>query len=499
MATQSSTTEGTPAKPVPIKMLADSDWLAYVAKAYAVFLAIYFPMMTNIPLTIDAEFSATSASTLAWLVQGRWTTYFLTLVMSSPVVPYFTIAVFGLCAAAAYTILLAACGIRRDIKTLAGFSVFIGFPIWSTLLEFPANTVAAGVALLFCMIAAAMLADRPLRPFLFLGQIIAVTLAVGAYQAFIFVYFSTGIAVVFFREKEARVILKYVLIIILVSIFSIVLHFMIQEFLLIYYNLPKLYIGMFLNPSLIISDPIKIFSISINNLYSIYTGSASLFGYHIFMTPLLVGLAIISAWRITILNGILIIGALLSPLPFLLISGGGLPVRTLIAIPIAIGICSLVLIESKWAFARYTGILFTIFLTLQSAAAISQYQAARDLTARFDHATAAEIYHRIGAMAEDNHVKVVDFFGALQPPQLYPIIPSSTAGASFFSWDGGNPWRMLTYMKMLGFSDLNLASAETRQMLKGEYEEMPRWPAAGSVRKFGDIILVKLGDLPGHY
>lgn len=499
MVTQSSITERTSAKPDLIGMFAEPDWLAYVAKAYAVFLVIYFPMMTNIPLTIDAELNATSSSAIGWLIQGRWTTYFLTLIMFRPVVPYFTIAVFGLCATIAYTILLAGCGVRRDVKTLAAFSVFIGFPVWSTLLEFPANTVAAGVALLLCMVAAAMLADRPVRPPLLIGQIIAVALAVGAYQSFIFIYIAAGFAVVFFREKNSREIFKYTAIICVISLFSIALHFIVQEFLFLYLGLSQAYIGVFFHPHLIISDPIAVFLRSFDIIYKIYSGDELLFGYYIFSTPLLIVLALVSAWCLSLLRGVLIIGVLLTPFPLLLVSGGWLPVRTLIAAPVAIGICSLVLVESKRRIVRCTGVVFSVILALQSVGAISQYQAARDLTTKFDHATAAEIYYKVHSVSGEDGPKTVDFFGSLQPPQLYPIIPSSTAGASFFSWDGGNPWRMLTYMKMLGFSDLNLPSVETRHALKGEYAEMPKWPAPGSVRKVGDIILVKLGDQPGHY
>lgn len=35
--------------------------------------------------------------------------------------------------------------------------------------------------------------------------------------------------------------------------------------------------------------------------------------------------------------------------------------------------------------------------------------------------------------------------------------------------------------------------------MKAEFATMPKWPAEGSVRKIGDVVLIKLSDVPGVY
>lgn len=486
-----------------IEIISSRDNFLFMVKLYILYVLIYFPMMTSLPLTIDAELNTISPYAIGWIMQGRWTTYFLTLVMPMPVVPYFTIAVFGLFSSISYNILLISCNLRKDMRTLLAFAVFISFPIWSTLLEFPANTVSAGLALLLCVIAAAELARNPFRFLSLLGQVAAVTLAVGAYQSFVFVYIAFAIGVVLFQDGQIRNTVRLVCIIALVSVLSVISHLIIQTILLEIYEINQQYIGTFFHPLLLINDTITVVMRSLLVFYNIYTGNKDFFGVFLWAVPFIIALSIVSVCHKSLFKGFLLAASFLLPLPLLLISGGWLPFRTLIAIPVSIGICTLFLVQSEWLGVRRMGIFLSAVLALQSAAAISQYQGARILTEKFDQATGAEIYYRISSVAETDGSKTVDFFGALQGPQIYPVIPStignSTAGASFFSWDGGNPQRMLAYMKMLGFSDLNLAPVETRQALKGEYAEMPRWPAPGSVRKLGDIILVKLGDQPGHY
>lgn len=472
------------------------SWLARFASLFLLFTIIYFPMMVTFPLTIDAEFAAVSTDPLVWLAQGRWTTYLVTRAFFQPVVPYLTIAFFGICAAISYTVLARACDNGFRSSMLVGFGVFIGFPVWSTLLEFPANTPSAGVALLLCALAAAALVDKPLRPFLFIGQVLAVAIAIGAYQSFVLVYLVLALTVAYHRhDREA---IRLLAVAAIVAVAGVIVHFSIQTISLRLAGMSSAYIGNFFKPSLLLADPWAVIVRSIDTVARLYLGSSSMFGFSIWAAPALVALALaISAGR-SLVSVLLVSAALAAPLPLAAMAGGWLPIRSLIAVPVVMGFCALICVSSKWRFARYTGGALAGLLILQSAAAISQYQAQRDLTAKFDQTAAANLYGRIGEAAGPGPYQV-DFFGALQPAPLYAVIPSSTAGASFFSWDNGNPWRMLAFMRMLGYADLSLAPNDVRELMKAEFATMPKWPATDSVRKVGGTVLVKLGDQPGLY
>jgi hypothetical protein len=89
--------------------------------------------------------------------------------------------------------------------------------------------------------------------------------------------------------------------------------------------------------------------------------------------------------------------------------------------------------------------------------------------ARHDQALAAAVYGELvrqnGGGGTAQHPLLVHFSG-VQPfgtdarqgcdflHRYYPIASTTTTGASFFWWDGGNAWRIVSYMNLLGYTDL---------------------------------------------
>jgi hypothetical protein len=91
----------------------------------------------------------------------------------------------------------------------------------------------------------------------------------------------------------------------------------------------------------------------------------------------------------------------------------------------------------------------------------------------------------------------IDFYGAKPFAAPFKRAWSATGGSSFFEWDGGNPERMINYMRLIGFTNLVLPTAAERPALVPVVQTMPVWPAEGSVRLANGTILVKLGAEPG--
>jgi hypothetical protein len=129
------------------------------------------------------------------------------------------------------------------------------------------------------------------------------------------------------------------------------------------------------------------------------------------------------------------------------------------------------------------------------------------MVARHDQALAAAIYGELarqnaGAGSAQHPIKV--HFSGSRPfggdnaqscdflHRHYPIAPSTTIGASFFAWDGGNVQRIVSYMNLIGYIDLQSYVPQPQQDAKAAYASMPAWPAPGSVARFGEGFLVKL-------
>ena len=120
----------------------------------------------------------------------------------------------------------------------------------------------------------------------------------------------------------------------------------------------------------------------------------------------------------------------------------------------------------------------------------------RRLTYQHDVELASRIYDRIAQAApgfDRTKPYNVAFYGAHEFKTVYPHVSSSSWSGSFFQWDRGNPQRMIYFMNIVGFSNLRIMNRQTRAPFEAKLEQMPVWPAAGSVFVQDDAVLVRLG------
>ncbi|WP_181180698.1 glucosyltransferase domain-containing protein [Mesorhizobium sp. B2-4-6] len=472
------------------------------ARLWLLFVAIYFPMMTTLPLYIDAEIAATRDSGGAWIAQGRWMTYvLLRYILPFPVVPAFTVGLFGLCAAIAYMLVLRGCRQPFGASSFLAFAAFAAFPIWSCLLEFPANTSSAGFGLLLCGVVAYTV-ERHLtenhKVFWAIVMVVSATAAIGTYQAFAFVALVVGLAVVFFSDSERKI--RDTISVFALIVASIAMHLLIQKLFVTFSGIPLAYIEAFMRPDILLANPLGVVGRTIANSVLVLTGARSMFGTAIWASGFLIALAaFIVITQRRFISTLLLLMILLAPFPLMLLAGGLVPMRTLLAVPGSICVCSIVVMNSKSKQLRITGYILTGTLAIQSAAAISQYQAERLLAADFDRQMASRIYEKMSEVADLSKPQKFDIYGGVVRPNLYSIAVGSTAGASFFSWDGGNIERMSAYLQMQGYKNLVQLPGNQRRALKPEFNAMPVFPANGSVRLLNDVVLVKLGLQSGYY
>jgi hypothetical protein len=118
------------------------------------------------------------------------------------------------------------------------------------------------------------------------------------------------------------------------------------------------------------------------------------------------------------------------------------------------------------------------------------------LTQKHDEMLASNIYQRIAEVNPDFDREKpyrVYFYGAKHMETIYPNPSSSTMASSFFSWDNGNPNRMVLYMKLIGINNLEPIDKSQYDKFAHYLVSMPVWPASGSVKVVDDVTLVKLG------
>src|SRR5262249_21738892 len=103
-------------------------------------------------------------------------------------------------------------------------------------------------------------------------------------------------------------------------------------------------------------------------------------------------------------------------------------------------------------------------------------QAANHFARVHDNQLAAAIHARVAEAAPDvdkTHKYTIDVFGAKPFDTIYPRPFSSTAGFSFFEWDGGDMSRIVAYMRLIGYDDLVAATPQQRHDDAAVFAQMP--------------------------
>jgi hypothetical protein len=180
------------------------------------------------------------------------------------------------------------------------------------------------------------------------------------------------------------------------------------------------------------------------------------------------------------------------------INGGYLSYRNLLGVPL--GIAALVftaMSATRLRLARAVLVLLSAVCLFGFANSANRLFYARSLVVEADRDLADRIVDRIHALGvvPESSPTAVEFVGAhqMQESPVFPRISSSTLGASFFEWEGGNPRRIAIFMRSMGY-DLRPITAQQLEPLPERIKMMPLWPGEGSVRYIDGVIVVKFTD-----
>ncbi|WP_085710796.1 MULTISPECIES: glucosyltransferase domain-containing protein [unclassified Pseudomonas] len=476
--------------------------------------------IVNFFLSIDDEAGAFRTDPSIWIADGRWTAFIVEkFIFTQPVMPFVPNLFFYVCLAASYMFILRAYQLRFSWITALAYGVLIAHPIWWFIAEFYSNTPSTGLGILSLSIATYIIMKtgahdrvgaKKIIPLL--GASCFIAIAIGAYQSLVMFYLVAAIgAVIFeFQNKQSTALvgrsipLKRIMYLIAALIMGLIIYVIINKFAQSFLPSNGAYINSFLRIDDLLADPVGISKAVLNEMWKIYTGSGESYGVTFLGSAAALGLAIFFLMHQKTVKSTIWIAACISALlvaPFLLhfVTGAVyLPLRSMLAVSLVIWIAVVVILQKK-GILRGIGVAVTLILLFQMVSVNGQYSASTIMATTHDRLTAEAIYSRIAQLNPDfdrDTVATLDIYGRLPFKSHYPAPLTSTMSASFFDWDDGNLNRMVTYMQLIGFNNVEELDMESRISLTPQFEDMPIWPAKDSVQFKNGIYYIKLSKTP---
>ncbi|MFZ1547779.1 MAG: glucosyltransferase domain-containing protein [Candidatus Nitrotoga sp.] len=475
----------------------------------AIALAAYGFELFNLHLTIDEELHSYASNSLEWIKQGRWGMFLLSyFLFPQPVIPFAPLFIALAFQLLAIVVLLDAWGAKENLGKMSGGAIAMAYPGMVYIYAF--STINFGIGIGLFMVALSVLVFVRTNGAIRLLSALPATLALSIYQGL-----AAGLAVAFIvyivantiKSGRHRVDFSELVLIAIVGILSIVLYSVSQMIAIAVSGLKIGYVDQFFDLIFLWQHPAEVIRRLHITVSNIYTGSASYFGISVGMVPVVTGLAIGSLGVRLVqcelqmfskfVIGLLCVSITLLPFALGLVMRGELPLRTVVAMPIALaGLIALGAYGRTWIFANILGfaVAFCVFQFVVSTNAMFSSSA---LALESDRLIAARLLERIEAArmeAGTDQIRYLEVVGYpnIPPTRLKP--KSEVIGASFFEWDQGNVYRILLFINTLESKDWKaLPSAEQRALIEVT-SIMPSWPSYGSVRVFGDTAVVKFGE-----
>lgn len=486
-----------------------------VVFAIVVALLTYSYEITNFSLSIDEEVhSFALGNWKAWISQGRWGMGILIYILPNglsiiPFLPTFLFAVgLGLSA-----VIFSKTFTSTREGAIAFTGIFVTSPIWLHIGEF--NTLSWGfsLGLLVTAIAAKHVNTGGTKNSVIAGGCVGFSLAV--YQALFLLYLTAALLICikkewglsasrntnFFGRNIPIFIDVFISVIIAVVIYASINYFF------IYLSGESItYLNNFVNWSAYTNGGSgAALTRVLNQTKGLLLGTDPTFLGAGMATLLLFWLGVIFVIKnqfdssITIITKmyatVLAFGVLLLAMSLIFLSAGFIPTRALIAFPFLYAVLSALAFKYK-KFQRILWVIFCASLFTNIYIANSLFYADHVARQR-DLVMATRLIDRIEAVGRATFGEKIPLVivGQWQHEPGGPALRVEIFGNSFFEHDGGNPYRVAAYLRLLGCRGLTpLPITEIRDELKA-MELRPSWPAKEAVFCTARTVVVKLSEL----
>jgi hypothetical protein len=471
-----------------------NTWLLTFTVAVGVFAYGY--LLTHLVFGIDEEVAwQTPWAHEIWLEQRRWGMYVLQrFVLSQIVYPFTGVAVAILFLSVSCALLVHRAGGSRAARAIF-CGLFISFPAFAHIQYFGYMAAHVAFAVLLVVIAERLLAASGEGSRARLGLALCLlTFAVASHQSLLFVFLTIAVFsladAAFRNEVSPRAAMARLGLTAALMVGSVVL----------YYTVDKL-IG---RPSTgYVEGFVRWGSTSWKDVLSeLWTASTPyLTGepntYALVPAALIpiVGLVVLARrTERPLVTTVLTVLFAASPLAIHVVFGTWMATRSLIALPFAYAGLWYLFFCVGGSFFRAGTAVFAVCSVILHSSLISKISLAQELAYRADAMIASRvlelIYDARPRLAEEG--TPLAFVGLLDPPHSKLFVEEETFGASFWQWEGGNPYRMWLFLSTLGLpQNVALAMPSEWPRARALSADMPAWPDKDCVQFRDGLVIVK--------
>lgn len=452
-----------------------------------------------------------------WLLaiaQGRWAMGLLDRVFP-PLgnIPMISTVVF--CAGLGLSACVLARVLFRNHSAQWAFAgIFVSSPLWPHLVEFNISSWQIGIGYVLLTIALLFFISERRAGVIWAAILLAV--ATGIYQSF-YTWFlvllcishlSVLLGTAPIGVTEARQRFPW-LRSGLVAVGGLLGYLGVERLLLTALSLKLTYIQDYVRLAEFNTAPALAIGRTLQRSWNLLSGADPIFlGYgHVLTLLPLLGLLIVVGrllWRgplrasQRLMGGAILAAALVLALSLLVVSAGRVPTRALTSwIPISAFLAGVALsFSGRFEKLLYGALAAALLVSIWVSVSLFNTD---HLARQRDEFLAARIMTRVDNILPNPPPGRIPFvlIGAVPTKAAGPFRRLEIFGDSFFdaSHEGGNPWRVATYLQTLGVDTLEPHPITDAAPFRSAIEAMPVWPAAGSVAMVNGMLVIKLGPL----
>jgi hypothetical protein len=478
-------------------------------------LLLYGYEIFNFSLSIDEEAFSHENAFRASITQGRWAAGVLTRVLP-PLgnIPMISTVLF--CAGLGVSACVLGRVLFRDHSAqLAFVGIFVSSPLWPHIAEF--NQVSWGVGVGCVLLTLSLLLTLAENRFSDICAAGLLAAATGIYQTF-YLWFLVLLCI-----RHLSVLLGTApvdetkaghrspwLRSGLIGAGGLLVYLAVEGLLLQVSSLKLTYVQGFIRFDEFTSVPPQAIRRTLLQCWSFLSGADRIYlgyGYVVTLVSLpgllFVVIRLLRRRRLTIsqrlLGGAILVAALAIGMGPILVSAATVPARSVFSwVPVSAFLAGVTLSHGgRFKRPLYLALSAALFISIWVSVSLFYTD---HLVRQRDQLLAARIMARVDQILPSAPPGQIPFVVVGGPPardegSFHKV---EIFGDSYFDWrhEGGNPYRIAAYLRILGVDTLEPHSLNEVVPLRPVIEAMPVWPAAGSVAIVNGMLVIKLGPMP---
>lgn len=461
-------------------------------------LLVYGFEITHFTLSIDEEFKNNINHTVS---MGRWGHAFLkAFIFPEPFIPFFT-TIISLVILSLSSAMISST-LQLKLSSAIVFSIlYIGLPQFAYQLQFTNQSDTLAISILLSTSSIYLISRKKDRLRSFVIPIILICSSISIYQSIIFFPITLFIAHIILdlvRNGRRKTLLPDSLKFSCIMLLSAVLYSFITRFIQWIYGSKS--DSYFFNMIGWLNSDITTAAKNTFRVIFSYLSFDAPYGINTFslVTPLIIAIlfSIVRSKNKLDLMALFVL-FVLSGFAMNIIIGGFLPARAMTSLPLIfafVGMFFCEVIKSKTI-----KILLPLLVLYYGSIASNALFYADYISFNRDYRISSNIIYDIEKQEGISLLKPtkIYFFGGLEMPPIDKPKNSDMFGSSFLNWDGGNSARIAAFMNTNEIANIAPVKYDSVISHKNKIYEAPTWPLDGSIMKFDDIIVVKLGNNPG--